>query len=90
MKGVRKPPKGTPLTSPIPGSDYDYVLVIVFGSRFEILHGLMIPRDVVEAMYAIKPKKNYRQISVKRELLRHPAVEHIDLNPAFERFCATA
>lgn len=68
--------------SPIRDSDYDAVVVVVFGEDFDVDLGVRLSRTLVEELFPHKPYVNGRSISITRKLLEHPQVELVDLSDA--------
>ncbi len=54
--------------SPIRKSDYDVVVVVVFGEDFDVTEGLCIPREVVEERFPIEAYRNARSIRLTQAL----------------------
>jgi hypothetical protein len=74
--------------SPIRKSDYDVVLVVVFGEDFDVTEGLRIPREVVEERFAVESYRNARSIRITRALRDDPRVETVDLSDAYAKLSA--
>jgi hypothetical protein len=58
VKGLKITATGNPgrNLSPISGSDYEAVVVVVFDEDFRVTDGLHIPREVIEERFTMTPK----------------------------------
>lgn len=90
VKGLRQLKGGSRRSnvSPIRGSDYDAVVVVLLDDDFKVTEGLRIPRATVEELFGHNKHVNGVVIKVSKPLRRHPNVETIDLAAAAARLHA--
>lgn len=68
--------------SPIPDTDYDAVIVVIFDEDFRVTEGLRIERATVEQLFAHRAHVNGRIITVTQKLRAHPDVASAALSDA--------
>jgi len=89
VKGLKITPRGNPSRnlSPIPGQDYDVVVVVIFDHCFRVIDALWVPREVVEELFPNPTPKGLR-MRVTQALRADPRVQSVDLAEAYARLYA--
>ena len=84
VKGLRITPTGNPSRnlSPISGSDYDAVVVVVFDEDFGVTDGLYVPRAVIEEKFKMTAKG--LRMRVTQALRSDPRVQTVDFRHAYD------
>ena len=90
VKGIRQLKGGSRRSnvSPIRGSDYDSMVIVLLDDDFKVTEGLRIPRPVVEELFAHNDHVNGVVVKVSAALRLHPGVEAVDLTEAASRLHA--
>jgi hypothetical protein len=90
VKGLRQLTGGSRRSnvSPIRGSDYDAVVIVLLDDDFNVTEGLRIPRATVDELFGHNDHINGVVIKISRALRGHPGVEAVDLKPAAARLHA--
>jgi len=90
VKGIRQLKGGSRRSnvSPIRGSDYDSMVIVLLDDDFKVTEGLRIPRAVVEELFAHNDHVNGVVVKVSAALRLHPGVEAVNLTEAASRLHA--
>lgn len=90
VKGLwRTSPTRTKLSA-IRDSDYDWLMVIVFGPRFDLFGAFKAPRSFIEEAYPFVARIGGRQPTVTQRFMAHPDVQTMDISTAYRRIIATS
>jgi len=84
VKGLRVTPTGNPSRnlSPISGSDYEAVVVVIFDEDFRVTEGLYVPREVIEEKFTMTEKG--LRMRVTQALRNDPRVQSVDFQHAYD------
>lgn len=90
IKGLWKTSPQRTKLSAIRGSEYDWLLAIVFGPTFDLLGAYRANRGFVERNYRVIERVNGRQPTVTRKFINDPEVETLELSAVYRRIISTS